>query len=916
MSHSQIRTICTRVQFAAALAIGTLALSAAPAGAEFHIPPGGFEVGTTDSLAGGHPFALDTKIEFATTTDNLGKTVPDGSLRNADINLPPGLVGNPQAVEPCEEAQLATDECPIDSQVGLVNIFATDESSSGNYPLYNMVAPPGEPAQLGFSIENIVWVHLATSVRPDGTITATAKEVTQLVPLAGATTTIWGVPADPAHNPDRICHPAKTLGCESGEEEKPFLSLPTSCTGPQEWSLDAISWQQPDNEATASLQTPGNEGCSALEFEPSLEARPSTDAADSPSGFDFNLHLPQNEDPKGRAEAHLKDLELTLPEGLVVNPSSANGLEACSSTQIGIDPASGTPNPEPPSCPDASKIGTVKVDTPLLADPLPGALYLAAPYDNPFNSLLALYTVIDDEKTGVRLKIAAKVEADPSSGRLKITALDLPQVPFEDLKVNLKIGAAAALRTPSTCGPYTSTAALTPHSAPESGPPASRSDGFAISRAANGTGDCPTSAATIPNTPGFDGGTVSPIARAFSPFALNLRRADGSQQFSSLKLSLPPGLLAKVVDTPRCSEAALAAAAARSGAQEKAFPSCPAASEVGSVVAGAGAGPAPYYTRGTAYVTGPYKGAPVGVAVITPAVAGPFDLGTIVVRAALHVDPDTGQAIAQTDPIPAILQGIPLDVRSVQLRLDKPDFTFNPTSCDEMALSGTLLSTLNQPAALFNRFQAAECSSLAFKPKLSLRLTGSTKRGGHPALQATLTPGPGQANIARISAALPHSEFLDTTHIRTICTRVQFAANTCPQGSIYGHIKAFAPLFATQPFEGPVYLRSSSNPLPDLVAALRGPPELPAALNLVGRIDSVHGGTRATFAAVPDVPFAKAILNMRGGKKGLLLNSRNLCTSTNRATVKMDGQNGKVHDTRPKLKAAKCKKKQHKRRSG
>jgi hypothetical protein len=906
-----IRTDIRRALLALLSLILLSALAATPARAEFNFQVETFNVSILDeaeeefSQAGGHPYEIDTEVKFATTTDSLGKEVPDGSLRNIEVQTPPGLAGNPLVVPRCEEAQLATDTCAADAQVGVITFSATDHSFSDEYAIYNMVPAPGEPAELGFNVENLIWAHLDFSVGPDGAITIATRELSQLAPLAGVQTRIWGVPAAAGHDEERgLCLATEASdSCPSDvEEPKAFVSLPTSCAGPQEWKLFARSWQQPPGSppASASSTEPGNENCGALQFDPQLRAaRPTTNLADSPSGLDLGLHIPQSDDPGKSAEAHLKDFILTLPPGLVVNPAAAGGLSACSPTQIGLGSTA------TPSCPDAAKLGTLSVSAPAIDHPLPGALYIATPYENPFGSLLAAYVVIDDSRSGVVVKLASELRADPATGRLTALLANSPQLPFEDLTLRIRSGSGGALRTPPLCAPYTSAAQLNPWSAPDSGPPASREDTYAIVAGA-GAGPCPASEAAQPNAPAFEGGTVSPIAGAYTPLVVNLRREDGSQQFSALDLTLPPGLSARLAETPRCPEETLAAAAARSGAAELATPSCPPASRIGSVIAAAGAGPAPYYTTGTAYLTGPYKGAPLGVAVVFPAVAGPFDLGTVVVRNALFIDPVSAQASVRSDPFPTILAGIPLDVRSVALRADKPNFTFNPTSCDPLALGGTLLSTQSQVALLANRFQAAECSALSFKPSLSLRLKGSTKRGGHPALHSVLKLPAGGANISRISVALPHAEFLDTAHIRTICTRVQFAASTCPKGSIYGHVKVFAPLFLNEPLLGTVYARSSNNPLPDLVAAVKGPPSLPVEVQAAGRLDSFHGGTRVRFESVPDVPFEKIVLDTPGASKGLLLNSRNLCSTTNRATVSFEGQNGKAHDIRPLLEADGC----------
>jgi hypothetical protein len=321
-------------------------------------------------------------------------------------------------------------------------------------------------------------------------------------------------------------------------------------------------------------------------------------------------------------------------------------------------------------------------------------------------------------------------------------------------------------------------------------------------------------------------------------------------------------------------------------------PSCPAASQLGTVSAGAGSGPSPFFVQGKVYLAGPYKGAPLSIAIITPAVAGPFDLGAVVVRAGLYVDESTAQITVKSDPLPTILQGIPLDVRSVAVQVDRNQFTLNPTNCEEKAITAQLTSLAGAVASLQSHFQVGGCAGLGFKPSLKLSLKGATKRTGHPSLTATVTypKGGSYTNIARAQVTLPHSEFLDQAHIKTICTRVQFAAKACPAASVYGHAKAITPLLDA-PLSGPVYLRSSNHELPDLVADLNGQVEV----TLVGRVDTgKSGGIRNTFEAVPDAPVSKFVLSMQGGKKGLLVNSADICGKPQRAIVNLTAHNGKT----------------------
>ncbi len=602
-----------------------------------------------------------------------------------------------------------------------------------------------------------------------------------------------------------------------------------------------------------------------------------------------------------RATAPAKDVTVTLPEGMTLNPSAANGLGACTESQIGYQPADGKVHfsESPQSCPDAAKVGTVEVSSPLVDHKLAGGVYLAAPYQNPFGSFLAIYLAIEDPATGVIAKLAGKQELDPQSGQITAVFKENPQLPIEDVALHLFNGPEAALKTPLECGTYTTTSTLTPWSAPE-GADAHPTSSFATSVAAGGGGACPSSEAAALDKPAFTAGTIAPQAGAYSPFVLKLSRPDGSQRLTGIDATLPPGLTGKLAGIPYCSEAQIAAAKSREapnqGALEQRNPSCPPASEVGSVTVGAGAGIAPLYVSGHAYLAGPYKGAPLSLAVIAPAVAGPFDLGAILVRTALQVNPETAQIHAVSDPFPHIIQGVPLDLRSIALRMDRPSFTLNPTSCDPMAITGAAATLAGQSAALSSPFQVGGCSALKFKPKLAISLKGGTKRSKFPALKAVLTyPQGANANIASAQVNLPRSEFLEQGHIGTICTRVQFAADQCPAKSIYGFARAYSPLL-DKPVEGPVYLRSSSRELPDLVAALKGQ----VSVDLVGKVDSgPNGGIRNTFEGTPDVPVSKFVLEMNGGKKGLLVNSENICRRPQRAIVSYSAHNGATYDVKP-----------------
>jgi hypothetical protein len=891
--------------------------------------------GDLANQAGSHPDLLATTFSIGTLETPAHQELPTDYPKDAVVEVPPGLLGNPQAVEQCPIADLRVDEagvnlCPPGSQVGVArltpskfNMSETQLAPYGTlYPLYNMEPPQGVPFLLGFQTVG-VQVFVAAKLRTGGDYGATLYSVNanQTSPFKDFTFEVWGTPADASHDLFRTA--CMKLGevwegiegptgneCTSPEAADPhtFLALPTSCLGPQRWNLFLRGWlggQDSSSFLTHRLGEPsnpiGNEDCEDVPFEPTLEARPTTSVADSPSGLDVDVHIPQDEivDPEALTQAHLKDATVILPEGLVANPSQANGLGACSPAQIDLH------GEAPAHCPDDSKIATVAVDTPLLDHTAPGALYLATPNDNPFGSLFALYLVVDDPVSGTIVKLAGKADLDPRTGRISSTFPNNPQIPFEDFRLHFKSGAHAPLRTPTTCGTYTSASKLTPWTAANGGggQAAFPSNSYAVASAPGG--GCAISPTDLPNSPDLDAGSTSALAGRYASLAINLKRDDGTQQFKAITLNPPPGLLARLAGTESCSEAALAAAAGKSGKDEQTSPSCPVSSRIGSIWAAAGAGPSPYWAPGTAYLAGPYRGAPLSLAIVTPAVAGPFDLGTVVVRVALDIDPETAQITALSDPLPEILEGIPLDIRAVKVLIDRADFTRNGTSCDPLAFSGSLLSTSGESASLSERFQLVDCGRLAFKPALSLRLKGSTHRAAHPKLIATLTAANGEADIARAQVKLPRSAFLDQSHIRTICTRVQWAADACPKGSIYGRAWARSPLL-DYALTGNVYLRSSSHKLPDLIVDLRGPVSQPIRIDLAGKTDSVKGALRNSFEAIPDAPVSSFRLVLFGGRRGLIVNSGNVCARPYRAAVRLLGHNGELHRFRPLLRNGKC----------
>jgi hypothetical protein len=931
------------------------------------VPPGvlpDFAVPTTDedanaaTLAGSHPYQMTSSFGFPTKNPGDGLT-NDGHPRNFSLELPRGLVGSPAATPVlCTEVELISRACPDDSQLGVVTI-TTVVGEVGNpegvrSPLYNMVAPPGSPAEFATDVAGIgVFVHILPDIRSDSDygIEASIRDAIAFgqEPIFTALTQLWGQPTAEVHNTirgecllsDGICPPERL-------SDVPLLTMPADCPGhPMPFGLIGDTWEEPAppfalyeaSYGSADLTgTPTSvQGCGELEFEPTLKARPTTDLTDSPTGLDFELE--QTQGSAARSSAPLRDLSLTLPAGLTVNPSQASGLDACSEGQIGFNGEDEEGalhfSKDPQGCPDAAKIGTAEVTSPLLVarneahevevdpeegkpvlEPLRGALYIAKPFENPFGSLVALYLVIEDERTGVVAKLTGEGELDPHTGQITTSFEENPELPLAEVKAHLFGGDRGTLTTPPTCGTYTTESELVPWSAPE-GQAAFPKDSFQTT-AAPGGGSCPTTEGAMPHAPSLFAGTASPAAGKYSPLVIRLSRADGSQRWQRLEATLPTGLSAKLAGVGECSEADIADAHLREepqkGAAEQANPSCPASSRIGTAIAAAGSGPSPYYTTGNVYLAGPYRGAPLSAVTIAPAVAGPFDLGTVVVRSALYLDPVTAQVRIVSDPFPAILDGVPVDLRKVSIATDRPGFSLNPTSCNEKSFAGSVTSTLGAVAPISERFQVGGCKSLPYKPKFSAHLFGPIHRGGHPRFRAVLTAKPGEANTAAFSFTLPRSEFIDQGHFRTICTRVQFAASQCPAGSIYGYVKAKSPL-VDYTLEGPVYLRSSSHKLPDAVAALRGPPSQPIEIDAIARIDSVGGRLRSRVETVPDAPIEKVIVSLQGGKKGLFQNSTNICKGKHPLSTSFEGQNGRAHDTETPL-VAQCKGKGGKKGKG
>jgi hypothetical protein len=930
--------------------------------AQFGLTPGSYEAdffdaaypfGAPSRQAGDRPSELRVNFDltrYVGTNSSADAIVnrPHGKIKTVEVTLPRGMIGNPEATPKCDPVDFAekgatasSTACPADTQVGYLDVTVNEFIGTlSRIPIYNLEPPKGQAADFAFNAAGFVQAHIYPTLDPaqNYAIKTVTPNISNLVDILGSEVTFWGVPGDPSHDKFRAYQERLKTGEKSGpfEEEvelavgapwgsapiRPLLTNPTDCgfdNGGSKIRLD--SYQHPG--VFTPVQEDGSShnvsGCDdpRFRFEPDISLDPTSKDAGASTGLTVHLEVPQRNDEVSQAKQlyakngnvkaipipPLKKAVVTLPQGMTVNPAAAQGLNSCSPAQIGLGTAA------PVTCPDASQFGTLTLHTPLLpVDEQPeGFVYVAKQNDNPFHNFLSLYLVIQQPDRGILVKVPGRVDLDPGTGQITTTFDDLPQLPLSDMEMNLKGGLRAGLVNPQTCG--TKTVEATFYSWQDPGTPHSVSSSYDITQNPDGT-PCHHALSERPFDPSLSGGTLNSLAGSFSPLEIQMSRSDEDQELSAAEGIAPPGLLASLRGVGRCSDTAIAAAVNpnRSGAEEQNSPSCPASSLVGTVDAGAGVGQILTYVQGKVYLAGPYKGAPLSGVAIVPAVAGPFDLGTIVTRAPAYINPKTAEIRLVTDPLPQIFKGVPVRVRDIRVHVNRSHFVLNPTSCEPFELQGTLFSSEGKRKSQDSPFQAAECSNMGFKPRLSTRLFGGTHRGAHPKFRGVFRAREGDANVASAVVTLPRSEFLDQSHIRTVCTRVQFVADACPTGSIYGHAVAKTPLLDEE-LSGPVYLRSSDHKLPDLVADLHGIIDV----EVVGRIDSIKGGIRANFEQIPDAPVESFTISMQGGKKGLLVNSRNICAHSYRLNAEFKGQNGKQATLAPRMAAA-CKSRQKAKR--
>jgi hypothetical protein len=831
----------------------------------------------SDTQAGAHA-DLVTSIQLS---QKEGKTY--ALTRDLEVHLPPGMIGNPQNFPRCTIGQFGgapgESECPLDSQVGVTEVTLGGEFAGATFiePIYNMAPPGGDVvARLGFySAGYPTFINVRVDPM-DYSLVASVEGAPSAAGMLAATTTLWGVPAASSHDELRLT-PLEAVNGETPAGGRkatlhpaPFLSNPTDCSLQRQVTVTARSYQLPDNPSVRSAPFPGITGCERLNFGPVLTAVPTNPEAAAPTGLDAELAIPQDETPQGLSTSTLKSARVTLPQGLTINSAAGAGLAACGPGEVGFS------TNQPSHCPDAAKIGSVEVEVPALEKTLQGSIYQRSPEPG---HLFRFWVVTDEQ--GVHLKLPAEIEANPLTGQLT-TAFDgisvlggLPQVPFSDLRLHIYGGPRAPLATPASCGKYQTHYSL----APWSGRPPSVGDTAMQITSGCGKGGF---------SPKVTAGSIGSGAGRFAPFTFTLTREDGEANLQSLAVHLPQGLLAKLGGVPICPEG------------EAASGSCPLSSKVGTLAAATGVGGAPLWipqpgkAPTAVYLGGPYKGAPFSLVSVVPAQAGPFDLGTVVNRAGIYVDPETALATIKTDPLPQFLEGVPVLYRKINVLVNRKNFTLNPTSCAKKNITATVVASDGVTAEPRSAFQATDCSRLRYAPRLSLSFKGSTKRTGNPAIKAVLTQRPHQANTKAAVVLLPQSEFIDNAHISTPCTRVQFGAGHCPKGSILGRATARTPLLE-KPLKGPVYFRSNGGDreLPDIVADLHGA----IHITLVGYIDSVKTGAetsrvRTRFLHVPDAPVTKFTMSLFGGKKGLVENSVDVCRTKRKAEIRLKAQNG------------------------
>lgn len=846
--------------------------------------------GSPYTKAGGTPFQVVNafKIEREDSDDQ-----PRGLVRDLDVGLPVGLTGNPQALSVCSRADfnvqmMGAQICPAGSQVGTIELIIRNLNYEyGSHapmhfvlPVYNVETRKGEVAHFGFRVMTTA-VHLSARVRPgDFGVSTSFENLATTLPLMDQKLTLWGDPSSDAHTPERgkACfweegsvdppYCPSEGGLPSGTAPAAFWRNPTRCEAPLSTSFELTGWNS-TKVVNAKVGADRNVDCDQLPFSPTLQVTPDTTQAGAPVGLKVDLGVPQSQDPKGLATAHLKDAAVKLPAGMTVSASSADGLGACTDEQFAVDSNAQA------ICPLSSTLGTATIDTPVLDGQVPGKIYLGTQQPN---QLLRVFLAFYDEQRDLSIKLPGRLVPDPVTGQITAHFDGNPELPFTNLSLRFKGGPRAALANPTTCGTAATTSELTSWG----GQAATPGDQFQVT----GCGD--------PNRfePTVDAGTLNPLAGAFSPFSVTVARTDADQELKQFGVQLPPGLLG-------------------------AIGSVPLGSQVGRVAVTAGAGNAPYQLPGTVYLEGPYKGAPFSLKIVVPAKAGPLDLGEVVVRSPLQVDANRAQVSAPADPLPTILEGIPLKIRSVNLTLDRAGFTFNATNCTPQQVGVSLASTAGANVTRSVRYQPSGCGDLPLNPRMSLDFKGKSElsKGKHPGLVAQLSQTPGQSGLKQVEVKLPSAVALAADNAQGLCTPAQAAARACPEASIVGKASVRTPALH-EPLAGPVYFVEGTRQtasgktvktLPNLWLKLEGE-GVPLDLWAKSQVDSSGPVQRltTTFDGVPDAPISDFRLELAGGKHGILAATQAICTADRKTQTRFDGQNGARRTGAVTIGAAEC----------
>lgn len=898
------------------------------------------EGGQSTLQAGAHPFQLTTTLTLNQFADlePPGASKPEvtapGMAKDLTFKLPAGLIGSATAVPKCSTAQFfetvggIENRCPADTAVGVASTTVHEPATVGTVivtePIFNLEPREGEPARFGFDVviaNSPVFIDTSVRNGSDYGVEVHVNNITQTAALLSSEATFWGVPSDPRHNAQRGwgClyqargQTASVQPCVPSEERhpKPFLSLGTSCSRTLSTSVSGNSWEAPSSffEVTGAFE-PASAlgGCNRLRFAPQVKVAPDSEQASRPTGVSFDVHVPQeaNESSLGLASSNIRDLTITLPPGVSVNPSSADGLSACSEGEVGYLNETGENEemlfsatlPEP-FCPDSAKVGTATIKTPLLEGPLQGAIYLATPapngeaQKNPFASLIALYMVVKDPASGVLVKLPIQVSLNQGTGQISATIKNTPDITFEDAEVHLFDGPRAPLASPDHCGSYPISATFTPWSGTEA---LTTTASLQVSSGPNGS-PCPPAA--LPFAPTLAAGTANPNAGAFTPLSTSISRQDGSQQIEGVSLHMPPGISGVLSGVTLCPNASAEAN------------SCPQNSLIGHSTVSAGFGPDPFTVpEGKVYLTESYAGAPFGLAISTPAIAGPFDLGTVIVRAKLEVDPHTAALSATTDEsgpyaIPHILDGVPLDLRDVNVTIDRPGFTFNPTNCGPQVITGTIKALEGAAAPVSSPFRATACQSLKFAPKFAVSVSGKSSKANGTSFYTKLSYPPGPlgtyANLAKVKVSLPKALPSRLTTLNKACIAQTFEANpeACPKESRVGTAKVMTPLLPV-PLTGTAFFVShAAESFPDLTMVLKG---YGITIDLVGHTQIKNGITTTTFSATPDVPFTTFELTLPAQTYSALTTNTNICAPGTKLSMPTEfiAQNGaEIHQSTP-----------------